>query len=86
MRPFRAALEETYGARLAHVVLFGSRARGDAHAESDYDVAVVLHGMSDHAQEMNHLADLATAFIRGSPAELAPIDEVLAQHPLTPRR
>ena len=37
---FRAALEEMYGARLERVVLFGSQARGDAHPDSDYDVAV----------------------------------------------
>jgi predicted nucleotidyltransferase len=37
---FRAALTELYGARLERVVLFGSRARGDAQPDSDYDVAV----------------------------------------------
>lgn len=29
---------------LAGAIVFGSRARGDAHAESDADVAVLLHG------------------------------------------
>ena len=33
---FRAALDEMYGARLERVVLFGSRARGDARPDSDY--------------------------------------------------
>jgi uncharacterized protein len=37
---FRSALEALYGDRIERVVLFGSRARGDAHPESDYDVAV----------------------------------------------
>jgi len=60
LRRFRAALEEIYGARLERVELFGSRARGEAHAESDYDVAVFLHDMTDRAQEMNRLTDLAT--------------------------
>ena len=59
LRRFRAALEEIYGVRLERVVLFGSRG-GEAHAESDYDVAVFLHDMTDRAQEMNHLTDLAT--------------------------
>ena len=40
----REALQAVYGDRLARAVLFGSRARGEAHAESDYDVAVFLHG------------------------------------------
>jgi predicted nucleotidyltransferase len=37
---FREALAKVYGDRLERVVLFGSRARGDAHTESDYDIAV----------------------------------------------
>jgi predicted nucleotidyltransferase len=57
---FRAAVAELYGERVERVVLFGSRARGDAQPESDYDVAVLLLGMTDRAAEMNRLADLAT--------------------------
>jgi predicted nucleotidyltransferase len=44
-------------------VLFGSRARGDAHKDSDYDVAVFLRDMADRAAEMNRLADLSTKII-----------------------
>ena len=60
---FRQALDEVYGDRLERVVLFGSRARGDAHTESDYDVAVFLHDMQDRGAEMNRLADLTTYLI-----------------------
>ena len=49
-----------YGERLERVVLFGSRARGDAHENSDYDVAVFLRDMADRWQEFNRLADLST--------------------------
>jgi predicted nucleotidyltransferase len=42
------------------VVLFGSRARGDAHEDSDYDVAVFLRDMADRFAEMDRLADLGT--------------------------
>ena len=42
LKRFRAALDEMYGERAERVVLFGSRARGDAHRDSDYDVAVFL--------------------------------------------
>jgi predicted nucleotidyltransferase len=55
---FRAALRAMYGNRLARAVLFGSRARGDAGPDSDYDVAVFLHGMTDRAAEFDRLADL----------------------------
>jgi predicted nucleotidyltransferase len=59
LKRFRAALDDMYGARLERVVLFGSRARGDAHEDSDYDVAVFLHDLSDRPAEMNRLADLS---------------------------
>jgi uncharacterized protein len=35
LKRFRAALDELYGDRIERLVLFGSRARGDAHDESD---------------------------------------------------
>jgi predicted nucleotidyltransferase len=57
---FRKALDEIYGSKVERVVLFGSRARGEAHAESDYDVAVFLRGMADRFAEMDRLADLST--------------------------
>ena len=63
LKRFRAALDEMYGDRAERVVLFGSRARGDAHKDSDYDVAVFLRDMADRAAEMNRLADLSTRII-----------------------
>ena len=50
LKRFRAALEEIYGDRLERVVLFGSRARGDARLDSDYDVAVFLENFVDRWQ------------------------------------
>ncbi len=43
---FRAAVGELYGERIERVVLYGSRARGDANPDSDYDVAVFLRGLT----------------------------------------
>jgi predicted nucleotidyltransferase len=60
---FRKALDEVYRDRLERVVLFGSRARSDAHVDSDYDVAVFLHDMEDRGTELNRLADLSTSLI-----------------------
>jgi predicted nucleotidyltransferase len=60
LKRYRAALDERYGNRIERVVLFGSRARGDATPESDYDVAVFLRDMADRFAEMDRLADLST--------------------------
>jgi uncharacterized protein len=49
-----------YGEQIERVVLFGSRARGDAGPDSDYDVAVFLRDMSDRFAELYRLADLST--------------------------
>jgi predicted nucleotidyltransferase len=60
LKRFRAALDEMYGDRIERVVLFGSRARGDAREDSDYDVAVFLKDLTDRAPELDRLADLST--------------------------
>ena len=51
VREFRAELERVYGERLAGVYLYGSYARGDAHDDSDIDVAVVLDGPVNPSDE-----------------------------------
>jgi predicted nucleotidyltransferase len=47
-----------YGSRIDRVVLFGSRARGDAEDDSDYDVAVFLKSLDDRWAELDRLSDL----------------------------
>ena len=56
LKRFRATLDEIYGDRLERVVLFGSRARGDAETAADYDVAVFLRDMPDRWRELDRLA------------------------------
>ena len=63
LRRLRAALQRMYGDRIARVVLFGSRARGEARADSDYDVAVFLKDLPDPWQERFRLADLRVDFL-----------------------
>jgi predicted nucleotidyltransferase len=60
---FKAALNDIYGSRMERVVLFGSRARGEAHDDSDYDVAVFLNSLGDRWQELDRLADLRLRFL-----------------------
>ncbi len=59
---FRGALEAMYGAELERVVLFGSRARGDAGPDSGYDIAVFLKTLPDRWAEPDRLAVLAVRF------------------------
>src|ERR1700722_3325873 len=59
----RAALDEMYGDQIERVVLFGSRARGDAQADSDYDVAIFLRELPDRWSELHRLADLRVKLI-----------------------
>jgi predicted nucleotidyltransferase len=63
---FRAAVEDIYGARVERVVLYGSRARGEAQPESDYDIAVFLRDLSDRSAEMDRLAELSAVILYDS--------------------
>ena len=74
LKRFRAALARLYGDRIERVVLFGSRARGDAREDADYDVAVFLKGFADRWQEVDRIVPLVTdilyeegAFIHAMP-------------------
>jgi len=57
---FRAAVDELYGDQIERVVLYGSRARGDARPDSDYDVAVFLKDPDSFWQEAGRLAEVTT--------------------------
>ncbi len=59
----RSALDRIYGARIERVVLFGSRAHGDAQTDLDYDIAVFLHDMATGGAELDRLADLSTEIL-----------------------
>jgi predicted nucleotidyltransferase len=63
LKSFREALADLYGPALDRVVLFGSRARGDARDDSDYDVAVFLTETDNLWAEWDRLADLRVRFL-----------------------
>jgi uncharacterized protein len=58
---FRAALNELYGDRIERVVLYGSRARGDAKPDSDYDIALFLKDLTDGFEEYCRIVPIKLA-------------------------
>jgi uncharacterized protein len=60
LRAFRREVEFALPGKVAQVVLFGSRARGDARRDSDYDVAVFVRDDLNDRRSIDHtLADTA---------------------------
>ena len=56
---FKQAMQTMYGERLAHVILYGSYARGDFQIESDVDFMVVLKDEElKRWQEIDRTADI----------------------------
>ena len=60
LQRIRTSLGAISGDRIERLVLFGSRARGDASEASDYDIAVFLQDLTDRWSEFHRLADLRT--------------------------
>lgn len=56
---FVAELRALYGPRLERVVLYGSRARGDADDDSDIDVLVVLEDVTAYWEEFSRIGAIA---------------------------
>jgi predicted nucleotidyltransferase len=68
---FWAGLAETYGDRLERVVLFGSRARGDARPDADYDVAVFIREPDRWFGDVIRLAELGTDILMDTGAVIS---------------
>jgi predicted nucleotidyltransferase len=56
---FAEEARKLYGSRLDRIVLYGSRARGDAEEGSDVDVLVVLDHCEDFWAERDRIVDVA---------------------------
>ena len=61
LKRFKAEVEKILGNRLDRVVLFGSRSRGDADSESDFDLLVIVRNLekTDRQRVFDIAADLS---------------------------
>lgn len=53
-------------------MLFGSRARGDHAADSDYDVAVFIESPGGFGEELHRLAEMSTDILLDTGAVISP--------------
>lgn len=60
----RAALDSLFGDKVERLVLYGSRARGDARADSDYDFALFLRDFpQDRLTVRKRVAEATVPFL-----------------------
>lgn len=59
LRAFKREAEKALPGQIVEMRLFGSRARGDAQKDSDYDVAVFLRSDADSFETLELLSDAA---------------------------
>lgn len=60
-KEYKRQLHKLYGNELVEVILFGSYARGDYHAESDLDFAVVLKNSATRpSKEISKISAVAS--------------------------
>ena len=68
---FVKAVRAEFGDRVERLVLFGSRARGEGHEESDVDVLVLVRGVT--WQERYRIIDFATDIWRDTWIDISPL-------------
>ena len=64
LKRFKAEVKKVFGERLDRVVLFGSRSRGDADPDSDFDLLVTAESLdeADQKRVFDIAADLSLEY------------------------
>lgn len=63
LEKFRTAMRQHFGNRRERIVLFGSRARGDARRDSAYDVAIFVEDLGNRWREFDAIAPVTLALL-----------------------
>jgi len=81
LKEMGSRLREVYGKRLQGLVLYGSECRGDASADSDIDILVLLEGPVEHLREHQRMLDAMYDLVLEieRPIHLKPVDYELYQ-------
>jgi predicted nucleotidyltransferase len=83
---FVAEMRVLYRERLEEVVLYGSRARGDAQEDSDIDTLIVLRPLEDFWAELSRIGEIANriSFEYNVVISAIPVDASEFRNPETP--
>jgi predicted nucleotidyltransferase len=83
---FRAAVVQIYGDRVERIVLFGSRVRGEAKPDSDYDIAVFIKNAGSFTEESERLAAITTDILFDTDAVISANLLYLGRYNYRPRK
>ena len=83
---FAAEMRSLYGDRLQQVILYGSRARGDAQDDSDIDTLIVLKPLGDFWAELSRIGTVASRVSLEHDVVISaiPVDAADLRKPATP--
>ncbi len=60
LQDLKKQLKDLYGERMSHMILYGSRARGDEDTGSDIDILVVLEGEISPSEEVTRTGGIVS--------------------------
>ncbi|MDQ7827176.1 MAG: nucleotidyltransferase domain-containing protein [Candidatus Eremiobacteraeota bacterium] len=60
LKELKKSFRDLYGERMTHMILYGSRARGDEESGSDINILVVLDGTVSPSEEVTRTGEIVS--------------------------